>query len=319
MRAQAVVNAAAVRDRPALLARLRATLGRDGVHVTADLAAVPAAARAVLAAGPDVVFIGGGDGTFVRVLAALDEAAAGRPLPALVPLPWGTGNGLARSVGVEATTVTGLDRALARAAGGARRPWPLLAVLGLRAPFAGFGVDAAIVADQARVRARLPTWLPARGALAYAVSVPLRSLPAFAVGRRALVEAVALAPATILDRDGAAGAGFATGDRVWRGRLTLAACSTVRAFGFGLAMFPHADGRADRFVLRIGDPGLGEIVTRAADAFAGRYFSPRVTDVAATVIALAVDRPQPFEVAGEPVGDHDRVEVRLAPPMLLAV
>ena len=83
-------------------------------------------------------------------------------------------------------------------------------------------------------------------------------------------------------------------------------------------MFPLADGRADRFVLRIGDAGLAEILARAPDAFAGRYFSPHVHDAAATAVALTVDRPQPFEVAGEPVGAHARVEVRLAAPVRLA-
>lgn len=319
MKAVALVHPRSLATRPRLVARLRAALGPGAVRAPAGHEALARAAREALEASPEVLLVGGGDGTFVRTLAALDQAAGGRPLPALLPLPWGTGNGLARSLGLGRASPRALDAALATARAGARRAWPLLSVLGLRAPFAGFGVDAAIIADHARVRAALPGWLPAAGALAYLASVPALSLPGFVRGPRPQVTARALAPAVELDRHGAAGRAFATGDVLWQGALTLAACSTVRCFGFGLAMFPHADGRGDRFVVRIGDAGLGEIVTRAADAFAGRYFSPRVHDLAATAVALEVDRPQPFEVAGEAMGLHRAVEIRLAPPIVLAL
>jgi hypothetical protein len=316
-RIAAIVNRRAGRVGAATLDALARAVPTGPLVATASLAELEVAAGAVISTAPTLVVLVGGDGSFVRGLAAVTAAcaAAGVAVPTIGVLAAGSGNAVARALGGR----PGLDALPARlAAAAVARPrrLPLLAVEGVRAPFCGFGVDATLVADAERVG----RWLAARGAgglppwARYAASVPLRSLPAVLGGRRAEVAITNLgAPAERWAADGTATP--AIGPTLWRGACTLAACATIPYYGFGLRMFLHAERRADRFHVRAGDPGLTEMITSAPAAFAGRYTSPRVHDFACDAVRLAVDEPAPFEIAGDVVGVRAAVEVHLGAPI----
>lgn len=68
------------------------------------------------AAGAELVIVWGGDGTMNEVARALvqraDEAAPGQPLPALGIIPGGSGNGLARELGIPFDPAQAIERAL---------------------------------------------------------------------------------------------------------------------------------------------------------------------------------------------------------------
>lgn len=299
-------------------ARLRRVAGA-GVEVTADLEQARAAVRRLVARGVDLLVFAGGDGTVVMGLALLAEACRGlgRPEPALGVLRLGTGNALADALGASGDPAADLAALCAgRGRPAARR---LLEVAGLRAPFAGVGVDAQLLEDHAAVGAlvgRLPGGGRLGGAARYALSVPLRSVPRFATGARAEVVVRNLgAPAVAVGRDGPTGEVVGAGEVLWTGRCTLAAAATIPSFGFGLRMFAHAGDRPDRFQLRAGDPGLGEVLRRTRAAFAGRYYSPRVRDFLCDRVALEAAEPVAAEAGGELLARTTRLELGLSPPV----
>jgi YegS/Rv2252/BmrU family lipid kinase len=169
----AYVGSAAWQDLPAALAAVRGRFGRVPVYPVAAPGEAEALA-AELAGEVDVLLVFGGDGTVHEVANGLPlPAGADGPLVAL--LPAGTGNDLARALGLPPDPV-----AAARAlAGGRPRPVDMLdcgprrAANGVNAGFAAAATDvlsrrvkralgpAAYVAGALRAGLRPPTW-PAR-------------------------------------------------------------------------------------------------------------------------------------------------------------
>jgi YegS/Rv2252/BmrU family lipid kinase len=169
----AYVGSAAWQDLPAALAAVRGRFGRVPVYPVAAPGEAEALA-AELAGEVDVLVVFGGDGTVHEVANGLPlPAGADGPLVAL--LPAGTGNDLARALGLPPDPV-----AAARAlAGGRPRPVDMLdcgprrAANGVNAGFAAAATDvlsrrvkralgpAAYVAGAVRAGLRPPTW-PAR-------------------------------------------------------------------------------------------------------------------------------------------------------------
>ncbi|HEY0194492.1 MAG TPA: diacylglycerol kinase family protein, partial [Kofleriaceae bacterium] len=187
MRAVAIVNGNARRASAGLRDRLERELpGR--VRLTRSLDDAREVIGEELRRGVDLVVFAGGDGTVVMGLRLLAEACRGhaRPEPAIGVLRLGTGNAIADTAGASDDPVADLAR-LVRGDGRWRRQ-PMLEVLGLRAPFVGFGVDAQLLEDHRAVGALIDRVPVARrlvgGAARYALSVALRSVPRFARGDR---------------------------------------------------------------------------------------------------------------------------------------
>ena len=143
MRAAIIVNPATT-DLPALREQVDKTLTAAGWSTTLWLETTPndpgpGMAEAAVAAGVQLVVICGGDGT---VMACLD-ALAGTDLPVAL-LPLGTGNLLARNLGVPIQ----LEDALAVAVDGVDRHIDLGRIADQPfAVMAGIGLDAAMMAD----------------------------------------------------------------------------------------------------------------------------------------------------------------------------
>jgi hypothetical protein len=312
LRLVTIVNGAGRGGR--LAARLTKVAGA-GVEVTASLADARLALRRAVRAGADLVVFAGGDGTVVMGLTLLAEASRGlaRPEPAVAVLRLGTGNAVADALGASDDPVADLIRLAAGE--GVARVLPLVEVLGVRAPFAGIGVDAQLLEDQAaigRVVARVPGIRNLGGAARYALSVPLRSLPRFATERRPDVVVRNLgAPAIVVGRDGPTGEVVGTGEVLWQGPCTLVAGATIPYFGFGLQMFAHGAARLDRFQLRASDAGLLEILRNTPAAFAGRYYSARVHDFLCERVVIEASRPVAVEAGGELLDRAARVELAL--------
>src|SRR6202165_3375927 len=209
-------------------------------------------ARTVIDRGYRTVLTGGGDGTFVGYVNCLFEQAqqpAGAhlrgafkllPIPAhAVELPrfgvlkLGTGNAVADFSGASGRRL-GVVEDILRARSGEvsiARALHLLSHDGKRAPFAGLGIDAAVLNDYVSVRDRLGP-----GGLGYFCSIVGKTLPRFLLQRGVpMVEVVNLGGrAQQLGPDGKRiGRDIERGEIIYRGPCKIAAVGTVPNYGFG--------------------------------------------------------------------------------------
>lgn len=321
VRAVAIVNGNARAARGRLRSRLERALP-GGVRFTRSLEDARRVVRSEIARGQDLIVLGGGDGTVVMGLALIAEAcrARGRPEPAIGVLRMGTGNAIADTLGASRDVVK--DLMMLVRGGGSWRPYPMIDVLGIRAPFVGVGLDAQLLEDQevvGRVIDRVPgVRRVAGGATRYGLSVALRSMPRFAFGQRAnAIVKNAGAAAIVMARGGPTGVQVERGDVLWRGACTLVAGATIPFFGFGLKMFAFAGRRANRFQLRCGDARLREILRSAPAAFRGEYFSENVSDFLCDRVHIELDAECAVEAGGELLGRRRVLDLAIASPVTM--
>src|ERR1700712_93180 len=133
-------------------------------------------ARTLVSRGYGTVLTGGGDGTFtVMVTEVVREGRKqNRPLPRFGLLKLGTGNALAWVVGARDPKTGELAADITRLTQDAgSRNMRLIEVEGFIAPFCGFGSDADVLADYAKVKSslqRTPLKRVAPGLLSYGVA-----------------------------------------------------------------------------------------------------------------------------------------------------
>ncbi|MFG2819625.1 diacylglycerol kinase family protein [Kitasatospora sp. NPDC048365] len=277
------------------IAEVRAVLAARGVTVTATVetdaedAGRAAAARAV-AAGAGLLVVCGGDGTVTACAGAVAGTDA-----AMAVVPCGTGNILARNLGLPpapgpalASALAGAPRALdlAEATGDGLEPSPVAAM-------AGMGLDAAVMADTSRALKRRLGWP------AYVLGTARH------LGDRPVRLTVRLDGGPPFDR-----------------RVRMAVVGNVGALQGGVRLLPDAepdDGVLDLVLLH--PRGLAGWAGALADLLSGhgRDHADRGTDgpfehFRARSIELLADRPCPRELDGEavPEGRGLRLGVRPA-------
>src|SRR3954463_6461085 len=112
-------------------------------------------ARTVVSRGYGTVLTGGGDGTFTVMVSEVvrEGRKQNRPLPRFGLLKLGTGNALAWVVGARDPNSGELAADIKRLTEDAgSRTMRLIVVEGFNAPFCGFGTDADVLADYAKVK-----------------------------------------------------------------------------------------------------------------------------------------------------------------------
>lgn len=317
-RVAAVLNVNAARVNDDTVTWMRKVVAERDLVVTRTLDELPGIAERLVAERYDAVLWGGGDGTFMRGVDALARAAdrAGRPLPELGVLRLGTGNALADALEASPATPDGLARDLLRArTSSGRAPIALLEVEGRPTMFCGFGIDAQILDDYGRTM----RWLDGVGlarhigsaGARYFLSVTTQSVPRFVASARTEVVAVNRgAPAIRVDGDGhQVGAPIPTGSVLWRGKATIAACSSIPFYGLGMKMFPHAQREPGRFQLRVSNVSAFSAIANLRQIWRGKYHGPQVHDFLAERVELIVARPAAFQSGGDLVGERGSVTV----------
>jgi YegS/Rv2252/BmrU family lipid kinase len=238
-------------------------------------------AESAVSAGVSLVLACGGDGT----VTACAEGVTGTGVP-LAIIPMGTGNLLARNIGVPA----GLDEALAVALGGVQQPIDAGRVNGrLFVVMAGLGLDAQMLSGASEPLKKRLGWL------AYAISAarhlsdrPLRVTVSADGGRRRRMRASALIVGNV---------GWLRG---------------------GLPLLPDArpdDGMLDAVVLTAG--GLARWLAIAADILLRRPARDRVYRVQFTRLQVTLDAVQPWELDGEVMEPARQLTVEAQPRGLL--
>jgi diacylglycerol kinase family enzyme len=286
-------------------------------------------ARTVLDRGYSTVLTGGGDGTFVGYLNCILEEATRLPprvivegstvrlaaadvprIPRFGVLKLGTGNAVAEFAGSSPRHLGVVEDILRTRSGEVRRAHALDLVEcdGKRAPFAGLGVDAAVLNDYMGLKSRLAggkLQFAGAGGLGYFWSIAGRTIPAFLAQRRVPnVEIVNLgAPARQIGPDGKPlGGDIARGEILYRGPCHLVASGTVPCYGFGFRMFPFARKAPGRFQLRLSAMGLARMIAVAPRMWRGQTPRAGVLDFHCQRVRIAFDCEMPLQIGGDAEG-----------------
>jgi YegS/Rv2252/BmrU family lipid kinase len=238
-------------------------------------------ARSALSAGVDLVLACGGDGT----VAACAEGVTGTGV-ALGIIPLGTGNLLARNLGIP----TGLEEALEVALGDEQQPIDAGEVNGtLFVVMAGLGLDARMLSGTSEPLKKRLGWL------AYAVAA-VRHL-----GDRPMRVTIS-----------------ADGGRPRRLRVSALIVGNVGWLRGGLPLLPDArpdDGMLDAVALVA--RGVTGWLAVAAHILLRRPAHGRVYRVQFTELQVRLGRDQPWELDGEVMGSTRRLTVVAQPGGLL--
>ncbi|HUB09773.1 MAG TPA: diacylglycerol kinase family protein [Myxococcales bacterium] len=292
-----------------------------------------AIARAVLERRYGTVFIGGGDGTFVgfvnEICEAFDQPPAlellGRERPSLPRfgmLKLGTGNAVAGLVGASSVRGGGILDDLLRARSGeipGTFKLDLLEVEGKRCPFAGFGIDAAIINDYAWLNRRYgstPWRRLASGAAGYAAAIAGRTVPHYLTGR-------GMANVVVVNEGAKAqrvhrgleriGEPVPRGGILYQGPCNVLAGSTVPCFGFNFKFFPFAGKVAGMMHLRISKLPTTGIIGNLPSIWKGKYDNTDVCwDYVCDRVSVKFDRAMPLEIGGDAEGYRETLSLGMA-------
>lgn len=316
-----LLNGNAKQVNAAVRRALSSVVPEEHVFLSRSADEAAAIAEEVVARRYRTVFTGGGDGTFVgwvnRILESAERRAA-RP-PRFGVLALGTGNAVAGMLGATPRRhVQDLVRFLRGEAGHTRR-LDLLTCGGRRTPFAGVGVDAAVVNDYVWVKSQLdgtPLRRLGLGAPGYGLAVALRAAPRCLLERRpSYCEIVNVGkPAWRLDTRGErVGRPIAHGELLYAGPCMLAAASTVPYYGLGLRAFPFADRAPGMMQVRIATCiAIPTLLMNLARIWSGKFSHPGLLDFHADRVALRFERPMPLQIGGDAEGWREELTFGMA-------
>lgn len=316
-----LLNGNAKQVNAAVRRALSSVVPEEHVFLSRSTDEAAAIADEVVARRYATVFTGGGDGTFVgwvnRILECAERRSA-RP-PRFGVLALGTGNAVAGMLGATPRRhVQDLVRFLRGEAGRTRR-LDLLTCGGRRTPFAGVGVDAAVVNDYVWVKSQLdgtPLRRLGLGAPGYGLAVALRAVPRCLLERRpSYCEIVNVGkPAWRLDVHGErVGRPIAHGELLYAGPCMLAAAGTVPYYGLGLRAFPFAEKAPGMMQVRIATCiAVPTLLMNVGRIWSGKFSHPGLLDFHADRVALRFERPMPVQVGGDAEGWRDELTFGMA-------
>ena len=268
----------------------------------------------------DVVFTGGGDGTIVYLINAIeDRIRAGEidrdDAPPVGVLRLGTGNAIATYLNSNPL----IEDLAALHAG---TPLKIHRINLIedgehRFPFGGFGWDADILNDYDRFKKRVHgTALErlATGLHGYGVSVATKTLPKALLGDAREVTLTNRGPrAYELDEDGQIVGERGPGDVLYRGPLKITSPATIPYWGFGIRMFPFCNMRPDFFELRYYTGSAAQVVANLKGFWNGKMPSSLLGDWLVSEVHVEIaDGEMSYQVAGDAAGMRSDVVWRLA-------
>ncbi len=306
-------------------ARVRRSLERvvapRDLFVSRDADEARAIADTVVSRQYETVFAGGGDGTFVGWVNYILDRAERRaaPAPRFGVLALGTGNAMAEVVGARPDGHMADLAAFASGEANRVRQLELLTCDGRRTPFAGVGIDAAVLNDYCWLKARLADTALERlatGVPGYALSAALRSVPRYLLERRPrYCEIVNVGqPAYRLDGRGRqVGAAIGHGELLYAGACMMAAASTVPFYGFGLKAFPFADSRPGMLQLRVVTQlSVPSVLFNLPRIWSGEFAHRNLLDFHVERVAVQFEGPMPLQIGGDAEGNREQVMFGMA-------
>ncbi|MFU8802611.1 MAG: diacylglycerol/lipid kinase family protein [Bradymonadaceae bacterium] len=282
----------------------------------------------VLSQGYDAVFAGGGDGTIVYLINAIEKRVQSGQLkrkdaPIVGVLRLGTGNAVAAYVG--AGPIIEDLRTLSAGAPLKVHNVNMIEDGEHRFPFAGFGWDADILNDYDDFKdaVRDTMWENyATGLGGYAASIASRTIPkairsgTFRVAITNLGER-----AYRLNEHGHIVREFARDEVIFEGAIKICGVASIPYWGFKIRMFPYCNLRPGFFELRTYKGSIGHILTHFPDFWKGDMPPEDLSDfLVSRVHVELLDKEAPYQVAGDAEGPRKEVEWAIAEhPAQLAV
>ena len=290
------------------------------LFLTDDFRQAETSIARLLSGDYDVVFTGGGDGTVVYLLNAIEEAITAGTLerdeaPPVGVLRLGTGNAIATHVGSGPIIE---DLALLHAGAPLQiRQMPLIDDGEHRFPFAGFGWDADILNDYHQFKDSVKDTVfeqPATGLAGYAVSIATRTMP------RAVVRGSSMATFTNLgetayrlDESGQITAEYGPDEVLYRGPIKITSPSTIPYWGFNVRMFPYTSLRPGFFELRYYNGSIARVLANLRGFWRGSMPPSTLGDFLVSKVQVEIeDGAISYQVAGDAAGYRDHVVWSLA-------
>ncbi len=300
---------------------LSGVVADEHLFLSRDAEEANSIADTVIARRYGTVFTGGGDGTFVAWVNHILDRAEHRsaPAPRFGVLALGTGNAVAEMVGARRRSHVEEIRRFLRGEVPYFRRLDLLTCEGRRTPFAGVGIDAAVLNDYNWLRQKLCGGSFRRlgeGVPGYGMAVALRSAPRQLLSGRARYCEVMNAgrAAWRLDERGRrVGKPIEHGELLYAGPCILAAGGTVPYYGFGLKAFPFALSRPGMMHLRIaGKVPVSTLLWNVSRIWSGEFSHPGLLDFQVERVHLAFERPMPLQIGGDAEGWREELTLGMA-------
>ena len=262
----------------------------------------------------NTVFAGGGDGTIIGAINALNTMRGDQQMPNVGVLRLGTGNALAHWLG-SGRPVQDLRRwnngQVHRAVS-----MGLVEAEGTLFPFAGLGVDAAVLNDYNQIKklAHRRWWGRfAKGLTGYLIAGYLKTIPNYLRRPSQRVTITNLGrPAFRIDSRGReVGPAIPTGGVLYRGPVSAVCCATMPYYGYKMQMFPHATKRAGRFQLRLVDMGPIQMALNIRKVWRGET-PTGIHDYYVDKTHVSFEDAMPYQLGGEAMGYRKEVTFSLA-------
>jgi len=315
-----LLNANAKKVTDKVIHRVSHVVPEEDLFVSRQLSDCERIARQVVDRRYSTVFTGGGDGTFMAFVNAINAELAARRIarpPRFGVLKLGTGNSLANLVGASGLSGDGiLDdilRARANEVPSVRR-LEMLTCEGRMAPFAGLGYDAALLNDYNALKKVAKVAKPLVETQAgYLMALGLKTIPHYMVNPKPIqAEIVAEGRAMKLGPDGKATQIYASGDVLFRGGLNVIAASTVPCYGFNFKMFPFVGKRRGMFQLRASSVSTLACVANLPSLWKGHWRHPAIHDFMVEGATIRLERPMPLQIGGDAEGERESLSLGLA-------
>ena len=103
------------------------------------------------------------------------------------------------------------------------------------------------------------------------------------------------------------------GDVLHEGPVSVGGCSTITELGRGFRAFPYAGGVPGHMATRVYGASVMNATLNMRKLWRGDHPLPESHDFMLTHCRFELDKPSPFEIGGDVLGDRTSVEIRVVP------
>jgi diacylglycerol kinase family enzyme len=292
----------------------------DDLYLTDDFRQAEHTIDTLLARDYDLIFTGGGDGTIMFLVNALEARIRSGQIdrdeaPPVGVLRMGSGNAIATYLGAHSAT----DKLEALQAGApvAVHKLNMLESHGEMFPFAGIGWDADILNDYEDFKEAVrDTALEpyATGFSGYLAAICTRTFPRVLHTDPVEVEITNRGEhAVAVDQKGSVLEEYDSGDILFSGPVQTAAAASVSYWGYRIRMFPHATKEWGYSMLRCFDGSPASILRHLPSFWRGRFPEGHVYNFLFQRVRIETrGRAMPYQTTGEAAGMERVLDWRVA-------